>query len=531
MWSASESQAGPERLLDLLQSSVAVSRAAVVVDTDEGLRVALARPATACPEALTLASRALLVGSCQQQGRRLALPGKRSAVLWVERADRELTQLEHAFCSALMSAWSALADDVQGAPSHPTATEQGLFVGRSHSLLQALTVMRKIATSSLGVFVGGESGTGKELAARELHRLSGREGSFVALNCAAIPAELFESELFGHLKGAFSGAESERQGAFEQAAGGTLFLDEVGELAVACQAKLLRALGRRAEFRRVGDNRVRQVDVRVVCASNLDLDTEVKAGRFRRDLFFRLVESQLELPPLRERAGDLELLLRFFIKRSAQELGVVELGLAPRTLELLHAHAWPGNVRELEGLVRSLSVTSAGRPAEPEDLPRWMRALGAVAPASLQEARERAERVAILGALESTIVPGRRWPTVSATSSDGRAITSPDLRGFLFLLLRRQLLQRALDRPQGGAGDLAVARGGIEFLVAQEHLDHADVDLLLQQVGREAVPERVQRDRLIDAGRHLGAIKGASQLARGQRIDRVLAREQPALRP
>ncbi|HEY6050558.1 MAG TPA: sigma 54-interacting transcriptional regulator, partial [Thermoanaerobaculia bacterium] len=215
------------------------------------------------------------------------------------------------------------------------------------------------------VLVLGESGSGKEAVARAVHSLSPRSsGRFVAVNVSAIPAALLESELFGHARGAFTGAERDRAGLFEEAAGGTIFFDEIGDLAASLQAKLLRAL-QEGEIRRVGENRPRRVDVRVVSATSRDLAAEVEAGRFREDLFYRLHVAVVRLPPLRERGRDVLLLARHFLQRRGQP----PLDLAPEAVAALLAHPWPGNVRELQSAMASAAALAEGPRVEASHLP------------------------------------------------------------------------------------------------------------------------------------------------------------------
>jgi two-component system NtrC family response regulator len=247
------------------------------------------------------------------------------------------------------------------------------MVGVSDAMQQVFETVRRVATSDATILLEGESGTGKELIARAIHHGSERrEGPFVAINCAAIPAELLESELFGHVKGAFTGAVKDRAGKFAQADGGTLFLDEVGELAPEMQPKLLRALQER-EVEPVG-GATRKIDVRVVAATNRDLDAAMAAGEFREDLYYRLAVVPVRLPPLRERRDDLPLLIRHFATRQ----GAPEVEFSPAALAALTAYDWPGNVRELENAVEQVLILHRGPRVEPEDLPRKVRS-GAVA--------------------------------------------------------------------------------------------------------------------------------------------------------
>jgi len=281
------------------------------------------------------------------------------------------------------------------------------LVGRSDPIRRVLDQIRKVAAADATVLVQGESGTGKELVARALHDGSRRrDGPFVSVSCAAIPEGLLESELFGHERGAFTGAVRRKLGRFELAHQGTLFLDEVGEIPPAIQVKLLRVLQERS-FERVGGEETVAVDVRVVSATNRDLARMVAEGSFREDLFYRLNVVPVTLPPLRERTGDVEELARFFLGRIAPRLGRKVTGFAPEALELLGRHRWPGNVRELENVVEQALVFAEGELVRPEDLPDGLRRAPAAAALpvptgdrSLTEILEDLERQLILAAYE-----------------------------------------------------------------------------------------------------------------------------------
>ncbi len=240
-------------------------------------------------------------------------------------------------------------------------------VGQSEAMLAACERLKRIAPTPATVLLTGESGTGKEVAARALHRMSARaSGPFVPINCAAIASELIESELFGHVKGAFTGAKQNREGLFYYARGGTLFLDEIGELPPAAQAKLLRVLEER-RVRPVGSEQEIPIDVRVIAATNRDLKTEVAAQRFRQDLYYRLQVVEVTLPPLRERPEDLPLLVEHFMAQLVPALGVPRLALDARTQARMAAYDWPGNVRELRNFVeRSLILGWFDLGPEPE---------------------------------------------------------------------------------------------------------------------------------------------------------------------
>jgi DNA-binding NtrC family response regulator len=234
------------------------------------------------------------------------------------------------------------------------------IVGRHPRLRAALRLLERVAPTESTVLLTGESGTGKELFARALHALSPRRsGPFVAVNCAAIPETLIENELFGHERGAFTGADKRQSGRFELAASGTLFLDEIGELGPAVQGKVLRVLEERS-FERVGGGATLHADVRLVAATNRDLEAMAAAGSFRSDLFFRLSIFPLELPPLRERASDIPLLARHLLARLSERLRCPPLTLSADAIELLLAERWPGNVRELGNVLERTAILAAG---------------------------------------------------------------------------------------------------------------------------------------------------------------------------
>jgi two-component system response regulator PilR (NtrC family) len=243
------------------------------------------------------------------------------------------------------------------------------LLGKSAAMQRTFDMLRKIAPARTSVLVVGESGTGKELAARALHELSPRaDHAFVAVNCGAIPETLIESELFGHVRGAFTGATTDKQGLFEAANGGTLMLDEVAELPLGMQVKLLRVLQER-KVKPVGGVSEREIDVRVVAATNRDLETEVEKGTFRQDLYYRLNVIQVRMPPLRDRREDIPLLVDHFVKKFSAEHAQPITGVDPKAMSALTAHNFPGNVRELENLVeRAVTLATGGRIAA-DDLP------------------------------------------------------------------------------------------------------------------------------------------------------------------
>ena len=236
----------------------------------------------------------------------------------------------------------------------------GDIIGQSPAIQKVLAQVSTVAPTEANVLVLGESGTGKELVARAIHDLSARkEHPLVRVNCASIPKELFESEFFGHVRGAFTGAIKDRVGRFELADGGTLFLDEIGEIPPDLQSKLLRVL-QEGQFERLGDDRTRTVKVRLIAATNRDLLAETKAGRFRLDLYYRLSVFPIEVPPLRERLDDIRLLADQFIKQSARRLGVPRPRLSKLHLQELQSYDWPGNVRELQNVIERAVILSRG---------------------------------------------------------------------------------------------------------------------------------------------------------------------------
>jgi two-component system, NtrC family, nitrogen regulation response regulator GlnG len=252
----------------------------------------------------------------------------------------------------------------------PAQDEGDRIVGRSPVMQETCKAIGRLAAQDVNVLILGESGTGKELVARALYHHSKRaDRPFLAINCAAIPEALLESELFGHEKGAFTGADRRRVGKFEQCDGGTLFLDEIGDMPPPLQAKMLRLL-QDQRFERVGGNETLQTHVRLLAATNQDLEKLVEEGRFRKDLYYRLKVVTVLVPPLRDRPGDLAELAHHFLFRINRELGLDLRVLAPETLELLQRYSWPGNVRELQGVLKQAMLTSSGHVLLPEFLPR-----------------------------------------------------------------------------------------------------------------------------------------------------------------
>jgi len=343
------------------------------------------------------------------------------------------------------------------------------IIGQSTSLAEVFKILGKVAPTDSTVLVTGESGTGKELLVRALHANSRRaEKPFVPINCGAIPKELLESELFGHEKGAFTHAIRSRPGRFEMADGGTIFLDEIGEMELSLQVKILRVLQEK-EIERVGGTGCKKVDVRIVAATNRDLEVEVAAGRFREDLYYRLNVIPLHLPPLRERGNDVLLLARYFLNHFCAKKSRPTLGLDETTRRVLAAYAWPGNVRELENFMERMSILVDGDVVCVEDLPqKILDHVGDLAllppvdetPAAPEPAGEKAEApapeptpeaaapqaVAASSAPEAA-APARSgafvWPDLAVLSAHGL-----NLKDFLDAVEGR-LIDEALGRAEG----------------------------------------------------------------------------------
>jgi two-component system NtrC family response regulator len=275
----------------------------------------------------------------------------------------------------------------------------GGIVTRDPAMQRICRTIEKVAPTSATVLILGESGTGKELFARALHDLSPRAGErFVAINCAAIPETLLESELFGHEKGAFTGAVKQTPGKIETANGGTLFLDEIGDLPLALQAKLLRFLQERV-IERIGGRQEIPVDVRIVCATHQTLKEQTTTGRFREDLYYRLAEIVVEIPALRARSGDVALLAHNFVRRIAAEQRRGSVTLMPEALSALEAHAWPGNVRELENVIKRAVIMAEGNRITAADVGLAPNSDADLAHFNLRQVREEAEKHAVLRVL------------------------------------------------------------------------------------------------------------------------------------
>ncbi|MBK8013220.1 MAG: sigma-54-dependent Fis family transcriptional regulator [Deltaproteobacteria bacterium] len=298
------------------------------------------------------------------------------------------------------------------------ADRLGRLIGSSDSMQAIGRRIRKVATTDVPVLITGETGTGKEVAAKELHACSRRKsGPFVVVNCGAIPENLLESELFGHVKGAFTGAVMNKEGRFQAANGGTLFLDEIGELPVNLQVKLLRAL-QEHKVTPVGDGREVPVDIRILAATNRVLEEEIAEGRFREDLYYRLNVVSIELPPLRERGGDVELLAKYFLSEACKEHGRLVSGFSKPCLDAMRRYRWPGNVRQLQNRIQKAVVLADGPLLTPDDLE--LRPDDADEILSLAEAKERFSRQYIERVLEMN--GGNRTKTARDLEVDPRTI-------------------------------------------------------------------------------------------------------------
>ena len=294
----------------------------------------------------------------------------------------------------------------------------GEIVGTSPVMQQVFRRVEKIAPTDISVLITGETGTGKELIAREIHTRSPRTGKpFVTINCGAIPENLLESELFGHVKGAFTGAVSTKQGKFQAADGGTLFLDEVGEMQLELQVKLLRAIQEKVVIR-VGDTRPESVDIRILAATNRDLEKEIAAGRFREDLYYRLNVLNLHLPPLRARGDDIVVVARYLLSRYTREFDAKVKGFSPNATVAMRKHAWPGNIRELENRIKKAIVLCDSSVIGPDDLGLTADVLPSIM--TLADAKEKFQREYINEVL--ALNNGNRTKTARDLGVDPRTI-------------------------------------------------------------------------------------------------------------
>ena len=363
----------------------------------------------------------------------------------VEPAERmELRKVVERACEISRSAVAP------NTPADDAAAEQSAdsLIGRCAAMQEVYKAIGRVARQDLTVLIQGESGTGKELVAHALHRYSRRkECPFLAINCAAIPENLLESELFGHEKGAFTGAERKRIGKFEQSSGGTLFLDEIGDMTPLTQAKILRVL-QEQRFERLGGQETIQTDVRVVAATHRNLGRMIEEGTFRRDLYYRLSVSTIRLPPLRERLEDLPLLTEHFCTRFNRELGKQVRQVPPETHQILRGYPWPGNVRELQNVVKQALLASTGQILLPEFLP-----------ASLRETDA-----------ESVPPPtGAEFPDLLRFIQSRLQAASTDLHAEVLAKMESLLLTQALRHTNGSQAQaakvLGISRNSLRFKI------------------------------------------------------------------
>ncbi len=313
---------------------------------------------------------------------------------------------------------SALRADKEKLTNELKDKRFGEIIGACPSMMEVFRKLQKVATTDISVLITGETGTGKELIAREVHRRSSRvNGPFVVINCGAIPENLIESELFGHVKGAFTGAVASRPGKFQVADKGTLFLDEIGELPLNLQVKLLRALQERVVFR-VGDSKAEKVDIRIVAATNRVLEDEIRGGRFREDLYYRLNVVNLWLPPLRERGDDVVIIAKALLSKYADELGSAVQGFTPQALAAVKKSPWPGNIRQLENRIKKGLVLCEKTLLGVEDLDLGQGEGSAILP--LEKAKEEFQRKYVLEVLERN--NGNRTQTARDLGVDPRTI-------------------------------------------------------------------------------------------------------------
>ncbi len=340
-------------------------------------------------------------------------------------------------------------------------TKETAFIGRSRRIQSIFKDVGRVAPQDVTVLITGESGTGKELLARLIHSNSRRsEGPFIAVNTAAVPANLMESELFGHEKGAFTGAEGRAKGKFELASGGTLFLDEIGDTTLDLQARLLRAL-QESEFYRVGGREPVRVDVRIVAATNQDLEKAVEEKRFREDLYYRLNVVKMALPPLRERKGDIILLSEFFLEKFADEMGL-EKTLSKSARKDMEAYHWPGNIRELENLLRRAVLLSSGVMLGPAELmlPKRRGDKGlSLSDIITERLTEFVEKTPSTGKQElyDTIMPLMERPLISLVlkKTNGNQVHAAELLGINRNTLRKKVKELKIDLSELKNGGLS----------------------------------------------------------------------------
>tara|TARA_R110002072_G_scaffold303029_3_gene491484 strand:- start:741 stop:2246 length:1506 start_codon:yes stop_codon:yes gene_type:complete len=352
--------------------------------------------------------------------------------------------------------------------AHGTGAQTGeAFVGRSPQMLDVFKTIGRVAKEDVPVLIRGESGTGKELVARSLYQHSERVGKpFLAVNCAALPDTLLESELFGHEKGSFTGADRKRIGKFEQCNGGTIFLDEVGDMSSVVQGKVLRLIQEQT-FERVGGNETIQTDVRIISATNRPLEEMVAAGQFREDLLYRLNGVTIQLPPLRERQGDVALLIQHYLNQLARDLHRSNIeGISPEAVKVLEAHDWPGNVRELQAVVRRALLNTTGPVVVPDFLPPEVNS-----PARLQKVNECSSITSTATSDDVASTSDKVNHDLAAFVTGRLANESSDLYAESIEFMERYVLTRVLQETGGNqtraAEILGITRGKIRSRIRQ----------------------------------------------------------------
>lgn len=357
----------------------------------------------------------------------------------------------------------AIVAEAEAAPPGADA-----MVGRCASIQDVYKAIGRVAAQDVTVLILGESGTGKELIARAIYQHSKRaDKPFLTINCAAIPETLLESELFGHEKGAFTSADRKRIGKFEQCSGGTIFLDEVGDMSPLTQTKILRLL-QEQRFERLGGNETIETDVRLIAATNVDLEKAVEAGRFRRDLYFRLNVFTIRLPPLRDRGDDLTLLVRHFVRRFAKELNKMVSDVSGEAMEVLHRYSWPGNIRELQSVIKQALLQMRGSILLPEDLP-----VAVLVPAAVSAANSTPRPGEILphASLVDSHVAGKLAPHAEGEFNWDKFVAEQIAAGTVHLYeqslerMEREVLVRVLRHTNGNqvqaARILGITRGSL----------------------------------------------------------------------
>ena len=356
------------------------------------------------------------------------------------------------------AALKAAAETRQAKPSEPSLTveqHQDSIIGQSPAMQEVFKMIGRVSNSDAPVMITGESGSGKELVARAIHHYSARKDRpFLAINCAAIPENLLESELFGHEKGSFTGASAQRIGRFEQCDGGTLFLDEIGDMPLAIPSKLLRVL-QHGTFSRVGGNQTIKTDVRIVAATNKNLEAEVADKKFREDLFYRLNVVRLHLPPLRSRKEDIRLLAEYFLKRIAARTLKPQFQLSREAVEVLENHPWPGNVRELENTIQRAAVLAASDVLLPKDLPLGSSPGNEIAPAAPAPAPTSLDEAAAFLFASASAQPGLEllpWLEKEFTRRAMEATENNQVRAAKLLGITRATLRKRLEHLRAGSG-------------------------------------------------------------------------------